>query len=351
MRPGLAILNAYPAAERERRRLQLRVAGRGADRSARGDLPRRLAGVVGVARLRPLLPQLEQRRHGHRPVRLVRCSAANLPRHRRSRDIRPVYNVSCQRDRRDQPDALLRSDVRDGPQLDLHPRQRDGTWTRSNLGRVARCRCSTRPPWQQRLCRRSSSSAAASARQPNFGSNNVALRQLQHDLRLPRQPDEGLGTAHVEVRHLHPEEPEGPERLHATTTASSTSTTTPATRSTRATRPPTPPSASSTPTTRPTVYPNGEYRYWNIEWYAAGQLEGQRPADARLRPALLLGAAAARRGRADVELHAGAIFNQSQAVRCIVPPCKGDARGAGPGHRPDAAGRATSAASCRAAAA
>ena len=34
----------------------------------------------------------------------------------------------------------------------------------------------------------------------------------------------------------------------------------------------------------------------------AGQLEGQRPPDARLRPALLLGAAAARRGRPDVEL-------------------------------------------------
>ena len=114
-------------------------------------------------------------------------------------------------DRRAQPDAVLRSDVRHRPQLDLHPRRRRHV-DPVEPGRDARCRCSIRPPWSGRL------SAAVPARRPlrhvaEHRLEQRALRQLQHDLRLPRQPDEGVGTAHVEGRRLRPEEPEGPERL------------------------------------------------------------------------------------------------------------------------------------------
>ncbi len=45
-----------------------------------------------------------------------------------------------------------------------------------------------------RLPAGSSSSAAAAAPNPRFGTQQRAVLQLQHDLRLHRQPDQGVGT-------------------------------------------------------------------------------------------------------------------------------------------------------------
>ena len=94
-------------------------------------------------------------------------------------------------------DALRRGDVRHRPGLDPHPRRR-GRFTREPGRR--RCRCSTRTPCRT-TCRRGSRCRAASAARRT--TTRASRRsQLQHDLRRPRQPDQGLGPAHVEGRHV-----------------------------------------------------------------------------------------------------------------------------------------------------
>ena len=180
----------------------------------------------------------------------------------------------------------------------------------------------------------------------------VALRQLQHDLRLPRQPDEGLGPAHVEVRHLRPEEPEGPDVVHATTTASSTSATTPPTRSTPATRPPTPPSACSTTTARPTPTRTAS----TATGTSSGSLQDNWKVNDRLTLDYGLRFYWVQPQHDEAGLTSNFIpelFDANQAVRLYRPGLivSGHARRGGPGHRPACWPRSTSAASCRTAAA
>ena len=50
------------------------------------------------------------------------------------------------------------------------------------------------PPWFQLSGR--------FGNQANYNSSQSPFIELQHDLRRPRQPDQGLGPAHVEGRHV-----------------------------------------------------------------------------------------------------------------------------------------------------
>ena len=91
--PGLAILNAYPLPNvPNARRLQLRVADGGADRSARRDLPRRLAGDSAWRLYGRYFHNSNNAGAGVGPYGSFNLTA-NLPGIEIS-DIRPVYNVS-----------------------------------------------------------------------------------------------------------------------------------------------------------------------------------------------------------------------------------------------------------------
>ena len=89
-----------------------------------------------------------------------------------------------------------------------------------------------------------------------------AVHQREHDPRRHREPDQGLGRAHVEGRLLLPAQLQAAEHLLRASTARSTSSTTPATRSTPGSATPTRSPASSTPTRRPrsTRCPSGATR-------------------------------------------------------------------------------------------
>ena len=127
-------------------------------------------------------------------------------------DIRPpgLQRVG-QRDRRAQPVAVRRGDLRHRPQLDLHPRQRGQVHPRQP-GRVGAAAALSG--------RRAAGPAAVlpavgPLRQPGqLQLEPVALHQLQHHLRPARQRHQGLGPAHLEGRALHAEEPEGPDVVH-----------------------------------------------------------------------------------------------------------------------------------------
>ena len=261
-------------------------------------------------------------------------------------DIRPVYNVSVAH-RRHQPDAVLRGTFGTGHNsIFIH--DADGTWTRSGLG-VTGSAAALPERGEGRL------PAAVPARRTlrHLAEHRLeqrAVHQLQHDLRLPRQPDQGLGPAHVEGRALRAEEPEGPERfgenngvINFSDDTSNPFDTTLRGRQRRDRR--------VQQFRQASVYSIGEYRYWNVEWYAQDnwKISDRLTLDYGLRFYWVQ------------PQHDEAGLTSNFNPELFQPEPGGAAVSAGlnaaasawrrPGHRPAAVPRSTSAASCRRAAA
>ena len=152
---------------------------------------------------------------------------------------------------------------------------------------------------------RSPSSAAGGGRianAPIYQDGPGAVHELQHDVRRRREPDEGDGRARGQGRRLLPEEPEGPERLRQLQRRGTTSTTAPATRTIPSTRSRTRRSASTTRFQQASDYLKPKWRVHQPRVVPPGQLEDERPADARLRRAVLLPDAAVGRVEEGLQL-------------------------------------------------
>ena len=232
-------------------------------------------------------------------------------------DIRPVYNYSFSGTGVLTNNTFLEITVGTAHNsIFIH--DLDGTFTRSNLGLTGLpllfpSAVAERLPAGDDL--RTEQRHRPRRLESALRHQQRAVLQLQHDLRLHRQPDQGVGQPHQQGRVLRAAVAEGSERLRQQQRPARVHRG--QLESVRHDLPVRQRRHRRVPLLRPGVdLSDRPVSLLERRVVSAGQLEAERPPDARLRPALLLGAAAVRPGDADVELHPVAV--QPAAGRAVV---------------------------------